>query len=137
MDDQPRPSESTVVALAEDPFAAEHLRVVLLAHDLHAGIAYHDPLSMALGIAEILVLSAEHARAMQVLDELRESRKSVDWHCANCSEDGPGNFELCWNCGEERRGRKLRDRTCETGAARGVGNLQPEIMVANAKGPAD
>lgn len=27
------------------------------------------------------------------------------WACQDCREQNPGNFEVCWNCGEGRRAR--------------------------------
>ena len=29
--------------------------------------------------------------------------ETEDWTCAQCGETNPGNFELCWQCGEARR----------------------------------
>lgn len=25
------------------------------------------------------------------------------WACADCAEDNPASFDLCWNCGKDRR----------------------------------
>ena len=28
--------------------------------------------------------------------------RSEDWHCAQCREENPANFEICWQCGAAR-----------------------------------
>ncbi|MEY3272541.1 MAG: hypothetical protein RLZZ341_1442 [Pseudomonadota bacterium] len=48
---------------------------------------------------EIWVLDdRSHARALQVLDELRHAPHR-HWACPGCQEIIDGPFELCWNCG--------------------------------------
>lgn len=32
--------------------------------------------------------------------EVRRLARETTWHCSQCGEDNPGNFELCWNCGD-------------------------------------
>ena len=31
------------------------------------------------------------------------------WVCANCSEENPQSFDLCWNCGRDKPGGSHRD----------------------------
>jgi hypothetical protein len=39
----------------------------------------------------------------QPLPEPEEEAEGPEWTCS-CGEANPGNFELCWNCGEPRAG---------------------------------
>ncbi len=31
-----------------------------------------------------------------------QESKEIDWTCPACTEDNPGNFEVCWSCGAEK-----------------------------------
>jgi hypothetical protein len=44
--------------------------------------------------------------ALQVLKsrQFTKSPAVADWICPSCSEQNPGNFELCWNCNAPRPG---------------------------------
>ena len=43
----------------------------------------------------------DYDRAMQILGEIYYSPPSQasDWRCPKCSEEVPGNFDSCWQCG--------------------------------------
>ncbi len=34
------------------------------------------------------------------LPDFNETARA-DWQCAGCREENPGNFDVCWNCGQE------------------------------------
>ncbi|MBD3675805.1 MAG: DUF2007 domain-containing protein [Planctomycetaceae bacterium] len=44
----------------------------------------------------------ETARALieHFEQKLQDGRELDTWSCPHCAEDNPGNFEVCWNCGE-------------------------------------
>jgi len=85
----------------------------LLLHKLqHAGIAAHvfnEHMQSIVGYAPPdvaqpqvwLERATDRSRAERVLADLQsERRQRGTVHCAACGEDNPGNFELCWRCGE-------------------------------------
>ena len=43
-------------------------------------------------------------RAWELLRQMRSPEPTVaaDWTCPTCGEAVPGNFEGCWQCGEDR-----------------------------------
>lgn len=48
-----------------------------------------------------LVDERDSERAAEVIRQFeRPGPHAVVVRCAACSEDNPGNFQLCWNCGE-------------------------------------
>lgn len=98
----------TVVYLAADPIEAEIVRNMLeseripaevlgsllwsgrgdLAADAYPRVVVRDP--------------RDEARANEVLASYRR-RPTADaplWTCAGCGERVPGNFAVCWACGE-------------------------------------
>ncbi len=82
-----------------DVTSAEHLRAILIHFEINAAVIQRDPLGMAFGIAELLVFAADHARAAAILESER-SQSASSWHCFNCGEFVPSNFDICWNCQE-------------------------------------
>jgi Putative prokaryotic signal transducing protein len=52
---------------------------------------------------ELWVPEEEVERARELLEEVEENgEKAVRTvECPGCEEENPGNFELCWSCGEE------------------------------------
>jgi hypothetical protein len=53
-------------------------------------------------LPEVWVIDdAEHARARELLDQLRRLPWQ-HWRCAACGESVDGPFEQCWNCGAAR-----------------------------------
>lgn len=44
----------------------------------------------------------DYERALTLLREVHQPAENdlPDWHCAKCNEDVPGNFQVCWKCGE-------------------------------------
>lgn len=44
-------------------------------------------------------LNFQEAKA--VVEEYQKSLKNrtKDWHCKDCKESNPAEFEICWNCG--------------------------------------
>ncbi len=54
-----------------------------------------------------VVKDEDYDRAMQMIREsvTEDSEKSdYDVKCPKCSEENPGNFDLCWSCGEVMAG---------------------------------
>ena len=47
----------------------------------------------------------DFARAIDLIREVRDGTPPgvPDWTCERCHEAVPGGFDLCWNCGTERR----------------------------------
>jgi hypothetical protein len=43
-------------------------------------------------------------RAKAMVIDIRDGTPAnlPDWTCAQCREEVPGGFEVCWNCGTER-----------------------------------
>ncbi|HEX8439672.1 DUF2007 domain-containing protein [Archangium sp.] len=52
---------------------------------------------------ELWLPEEEVARARELLAELEEDGEAATRtvSCPGCQEDNPGNFELCWSCGED------------------------------------
>ncbi|PTL76786.1 DUF2007 domain-containing protein [Vitiosangium sp. GDMCC 1.1324] len=52
---------------------------------------------------ELWLPEEEVARARELLAELEEDGEKASRvvECPGCREENPGNFELCWSCGEE------------------------------------
>ena len=63
----------------------------------------------------------DYDRAMQILGEIYYSPPSQapDWRCPKCSEEVPGNFDSCWQCGALR--------TDSPSNSSESGNTQPDI----------
>lgn len=52
---------------------------------------------------EIWVADELHEQAMTLLNELQhQADNGAPWVCARCQENNPANFELCWQCSEEK-----------------------------------
>ena len=42
-------------------------------------------------------------RAFELIKNMYSAEESEDsWSCGKCSEQNPGSFDLCWNCGNMR-----------------------------------
>ncbi|WPB77543.1 DUF2007 domain-containing protein [Archangium violaceum] len=52
---------------------------------------------------ELWVPEEEVERARELVEELEgdEEKAAREVECPECREENPGNFELCWSCGEE------------------------------------
>lgn len=52
---------------------------------------------------EIWVADEFYDQAKKLVDAAQNEMNNVDpaedWHCRQCNELNPGNFELCWQCG--------------------------------------
>ena len=63
---------------------------------------YHDDYGGAptLCVAD----DADFRPAVEILRQVRalETAVTADWSCPACGEQVPGNFDVCWNCGEDR-----------------------------------
>ena len=44
----------------------------------------------------------EAARALEVLQQLRQPVTGTSWHCAECGEESEPQFGNCWKCGAVR-----------------------------------
>ena len=52
---------------------------------------------------EIWVDDELYAQAAALLKELQQTNNNAEqWRCSKCQESNPGNFELCWQCSQER-----------------------------------
>lgn len=91
---------SRLLARTVDIGSAEHLQLLLMLNDIRAVILQGDALAAVTLACDILVMSADHARAAAVLRELQLAAHQEDWDCPACHEENPGQFDLCWNCGE-------------------------------------
>ena len=93
-----RDDESTVsLCQTSDAVNGELLRAMLIHFEINAAVIQRDPLGMGFAVAELLVFAADHARAAAILDAER-SASAPEWHCFNCGEFVPANFDVCWNC---------------------------------------
>lgn len=54
-------------------------------------------IGLFIGLVIDLTRDAKHGRAAAILDAER-SASVPDWHCFNCGEFVPANFDVCWNC---------------------------------------
>ncbi len=100
-------SEATVsLCKTTDPLIAEHLRALLILCEIPAAVIQRDQLSIGHLIAELLVFSADHARAAAIVAGEKSSEPSSEWNCFGCGETVPQNFDVCWNCCESRMDQK-------------------------------
>jgi hypothetical protein len=46
----------------------------------------------------------DYEKAMQILGEIYYAppESAAEWNCPKCSEEVPGNFDSCWQCGTPR-----------------------------------
>jgi hypothetical protein len=51
-----------------------------------------------------VAVDEDYDRAMQILSAMHNPPpcETPDWCCPKCAESVPGNFDLCWKCGEPR-----------------------------------
>ncbi len=49
-----------------------------------------------------VVHDRDEPRALQVLQQVKDA-SGEDWFCPVCGERNPGSFQVCWNCGAERK----------------------------------
>lgn len=93
---------------AANPMEAELLVGMLAQHGIAAGLRSQGLMG---GIGE-LPLDALHTpvwvdpadleRARDLLQAYEAKHDAQEWHCPACGEINEGNFELCWQCGQER-----------------------------------
>ncbi len=51
--------------------------------------------------SEVWVKDADRERASELIVQMREGSSSErEWRCRGCRESNPGEFGVCWNCGE-------------------------------------
>jgi hypothetical protein len=90
------PARADAQRTAEDDVSeSEKLRTLLLQLAMCGAVLDRSSIEFARGIAEVLIWSAEHARAAATAPQQVER---LEWQCAGCGESVPGNFDLCWNC---------------------------------------
>lgn len=94
---EPRTDKTRTVFAAGDIGTAEFIRLLLLGFDIRAAAWHGDPLACGMVAFEVLVMSVDHERAQQALEEARCGSKG-EWQCLACQEPVPGSFEICWNC---------------------------------------
>jgi hypothetical protein len=73
----------------------ELTRVIVFQLAICGALINRNSIELAKGVAELLILSAEHARHAAAANE---SLESAEWTCAGCAASVPANFDLCWNC---------------------------------------
>lgn len=70
---------------------------------LVGGVGYTEAMIPTVWIFE----DAKYEEAYALLETYlkNKERDEVDsvWVCQNCHEESPETFEICWNCGEERK----------------------------------
>lgn len=79
--------------------------------------------SMNLSLAGKCELAVARERYFEVIDLLRRRETgepmpeppivgdaAAEWTCKTCGEENPGNFELCWSCGEAAQHPVQADR---------------------------
>jgi len=49
-----------------------------------------------------VVNDADEERAVKIIEDLNQPTQQ-DWYCSVCGEKNPGSFQVCWNCGAERK----------------------------------
>lgn len=78
-------------------------------------VGYGGPV---LGPARIGVVRESYFEVIDLLRRRRHQaplppppspRGGADWCCPACGEENPGNFEVCWNCGEAPAGGEPQD----------------------------
>lgn len=64
-----------------------------------------------------VVRDEDYEEAMRILGEIYYGQPSqtADWRCSKCTEEVPGTFDSCWQCGELRS--DLPTNSNETGNA--------------------
>lgn len=100
---------SILIYLAADPVEAEIVRAYLAGFDIATRVE-GSALWGAVGELPggqwprlMLERAQDEGRARQLLHQYRNNAGKVHWPCDGCGESVPGEFELCWNCGHERR----------------------------------
>lgn len=94
-----------VIYLAADPVEAEIVRNLLLAEripcDISGSLLWSGRGEIAADPYPRLVLRDDRdtPRARELLREYREGAAGLPWTCL-CGESVPGNFAVCWSCGE-------------------------------------
>lgn len=52
--------------------------------------------------AEIWVEIEDYSRAKAIVDKFMNAAPKETWICRGCSEENDGNFEICWNCQNQK-----------------------------------
>jgi len=94
------PQSSQTIYRASCGVVAEHIKLILSLHEIRAAVIHRDPLELGFAMCEILVAMRDWNKAHIALYDSLRKEHNPDWHCPFCGEPVPGNFELCWNCGE-------------------------------------
>lgn len=81
-----------------EPQVLDAVRAVLLQMLVCGAALNRDSLDFARAITDILLWSAEHARAEKLTRQWRTEQVVPDWCCDRCGEANPGTFDLCWKC---------------------------------------
>lgn len=88
---------SQVLCSTENRLVAEHIKFILLMFEIRAAVIHRNPIAFSVAIAEVVVLSVDHARAHAVIENAKK-HPAADWLCKFCQEPNPCSFDLCWNC---------------------------------------
>ncbi|MDJ0838925.1 MAG: DUF2007 domain-containing protein [Acidobacteriota bacterium] len=88
----------------------EHLKQVLLDHQIPCFTKNENPVGGAMGEVPPIVCNAElwihHdqqlERAKGLIEQVVFPVQGSDWTCANCEEELTAAFTQCWNCGTVR-----------------------------------
>ncbi len=99
------------VHTAESLLEIAHLRNVLETEGI-ACVVRNDSLGGAVGEIPFVecwpelwvVETGNFLRARSLIEAaLREDPAAMPWYCPGCGETVDGPFQICWNCGAERR----------------------------------
>jgi hypothetical protein len=93
-----RTDETRTVFSSIDNWSAEAIQFLLLALDIRAVVRQRDPFALGTMAFEVLVMSVDHIKAQQALEESQIVSRGEEWQCPECREPVPGNFDVCWNC---------------------------------------
>lgn len=98
------------IYIASDPVNAEIVKDYLGAHGIFAEVRGHYLWG---GMGELpanayptlwVADSADVAPARQLIERFEAGSTATRgaWHCPQCAEQLPGQFEACWRCGARR-----------------------------------
>jgi hypothetical protein len=107
-----------LVHVAGSPAVAQILKDVLAQHGIEAAVDYPDANRLGPQANWIDLDASPEASAVWILDaaDLERAQPIVDdfargpaeptgpsWHCPRCGEQVEPEFDVCWQCGQDRK----------------------------------
>jgi hypothetical protein len=87
-------ASQTDAAIVRNLLAEHGIPASLIEARGYAGVPY----------AEVWVVKDEDSdRAVEVIRALHSRSDGESWSCANCGENNPSGFEICWKCARPRQ----------------------------------